>query len=243
MNTTVEEGLQLIASMKHLLNEVNGVETVIFPPFLSLVPIKEALNGTSIKLGAQNMHYQLHGAVTGEIGPSMLSEVCDFVIIGHSERRQLLREDDSMINKKIKSAQSVGLRPILCVGESLHERQSGHAKKVIKAQLESGLKDIIRPDGIAIAYEPIWAIGSGEAADPALVSEIMGTVIFEWLQRIYGQNDASQISLLYGGSVSPNNINRFIKQKHIHGALVGGASLKKDQFVDIVKIAGELHDD
>ena len=242
MNTTVEEGLQLLSSMKHLLNDLSGVETIIFPPFLSLVPIKEVLDGTSVKLGAQNMHYQLHGAVTGEIGPSMLCKLCDFVIIGHSERRQLLREDDSMINKKIKSAQSVGLRPIICVGESLQERQLGQAEEVITTQLESALKDIIHPAGITIAYEPIWAIGSGEAANPALVSEIMGTVIFECLQRLYGQHNASQIALLYGGSVSPDNVDQFIKQKHIHGALVGGSSLKKDEFVEIVKIAGELHD-
>ena len=240
MNTTVQEAIQLASSMKDALDSISGVEKVVCPPFVSLVPVGQALQGTSIKLGAQNMYFQPRGAITGEVSPPMLVGLCQYVILGHSERRNILGETDDIVNRKVKAAISAGLRPILCVGESLQERQAGQAEQVVRSQVEAALEGVVDVTGLVVAYEPVWAIGTGEAADPATASEMMGGVIFRALATLYGEQVSREIPLLYGGSVTPDNVESFVKEPYIHGGLVGGASLKADQFLEIVRITARV---
>ena len=236
MNSTVPESLQLVRAMKEDLEAISGVEKVICPPFISLEPVSRVLEGTSIKLGAQNMYHEEKGAFTGEVSPIMLSTLCQYVILGHSERRQHFGENDAQINLKVQAALAAGLRPILCVGETQEQRQEGRAREVVAAQLKAGLQSLHNIETLVVAYEPIWAIGTGVAATPETASEIMGGVIQPTLGELYGADAAGKIPLLYGGSVNPENVESFVSEESIHGALVGGASLRADQFVEIVRI-------
>ncbi len=240
MNTTVAEAVNLARDLVEGLDPISGVEKLICPPFVSLESVRRAIEGSSIQLGAQNMHHQEKGAFTGEVSPAMLSGLCQYVILGHSERRQLFGETDEVVNLKVKAAFDVGLRPILCVGETLDQRQAGEAALVMEGQVRSALSSLHNIDGLVLAYEPVWAIGTGVAATPETAREIMGGVILRTLVDLYGEDAAAQVPLLYGGSVNPENVGDFVREDCIHGGLVGGASLRADQFAEIVRITASV---
>lgn len=239
MNTTPAEAARLASDVRDRVHSLSGVELVLCPPFVSLATVRDALRGSAVKVGAQNMHYEAAGAFTGEIAPPMLQGLCDYVILGHSERRQLFAETDSLINRKVRSAFQHGLRPILCVGETLEQREEGQAGAVVGLQLKAGLEGILDITGLVIAYEPVWAIGTGRAATPETAAEIMGGNILETLRSLFGAR-AGDVPLLYGGSVNPGNIAGFAAQGCVHGALVGGASLRADQFLEIARITAKV---
>lgn len=240
MNKVAAEALQLARAVRDGLDARGGApagtEVVLCPPAIFLTGVRDAVRGSRVKVGAQNMHYEDSGAFTGEISPLMLGDVCQYVVVGHSERRQFFCETNELVNRKVKSALRHGLRPIMCVGETLSEREEGRAAPVIEGQVRSGLADIVDIRGLVVAYEPIWAIGTGRAATPEIAAEIMGGSIQATLGAMFGPA-AEAVPLLYGGSVNPGNIVSFMGQVSIHGALVGGASLQADQFVDIVQLA------
>ena len=240
MNTSVDEAFKLAQDMREALDSVARVEKVLCPPFISLEPVSKVLQGSSIKLGAQNMHDQEKGAFTGEISPTMLAGMCQYVILGHSERRRHFGETDELINRKLKAALGAGLRPILCVGESQKQRQSGMAERIVAKQLRAGLDTVSEVGELVVAYEPVWAIGTGVAATSDIASQIMGGVILRTLEDLYGDGSAAQVPLLYGGSVNSENVGDFVKEENIHGALVGGASLRADQFAEIARITARV---
>ena len=234
MNTKLAEAESLVRAMLAELDNIEGVEKVLCPPFISLAAVKGLIKGTSIKLGAQNMYFEDNGAYTGEISPLMIKDLCDFVILGHSERRQYFAETDDLINKKVKKAIESGLVPILCVGESPEENEAGKTEQKITTQVNAGLAGIGPTSQLVIAYEPIWAIGTGKAATGkqanATISLIRGI-----LANLWNKGTATAVRILYGGSVTSSNISEFISEPDIDGALVGGASLKADEFVGIVR--------
>ncbi len=234
MNTTVSEAVALVSEMRHELDEIGNIDKVICPPFISLAAVGGLIKGSSIKLGAQNLYFAEKGAYTGEISPLMLADLCEFVIIGHSERRQYFNETGEMVNKKIIAALQVGLKPILCVGERLEDNEAGKTEEVVLGQLQSALTGISRPDDLIIAYEPVWAIGTGKAATGAQANATSG-LIRRSLAELYGKEMAQGVRILYGGSVTAANVTEFVSQTEIDGALVGGASLKAGEFVSIVR--------
>ena len=234
MNTTVAEAVALVSQMCRQLDEIDDVDKILCPPFISLAAVRELIKGSSIKLGAQDLFYEEKGAYTGEISPLMLADLCQFVIIGHSERRRYFNESDDIINKKVAAACKVGLRPILCVGEKLAENEAGQTEEVVSRQLKSALNGIDNIDGMVIAYEPVWAIGSGRAATGQQANETIG-FIRNTIAGLYHEEVAQNLVILYGGSVTASNIAEFVKHPQIDGALVGGASLKADQFISIIK--------
>lgn len=237
MHTTVSEALKLASEVREAVGSLSGVDVVVCPPFISLAAVKEALRGSAIMLGAQNMYPEASGAVTGEISYAMLAGLCDFVILGHSERRRLLVESDQFISRKVKAALGAGLRPILCVGETLEQRKWGRAPDMVRSQLETCLEGVEQCQGLLVAYEPVWAIGSGVSASSEAVQEMMGEVVFRTLAALYGEHEALEVPLLYGGSVTPDNWAGFAAQPWVHGALVGGTSLRTSQFAEIIRIA------
>ena len=234
MNNTIKEGLQLVKEIKNSkLNE--NVEVVVCVPFVGLSEIKKALENTNIKLGAQNMHWEESGAFTGEISPLMLKEIgVDYCIIGHSERRQYFNELDFTVNKKIKAALLHGIKPIVCVGETLEQRESNIEKEVVKSQILTAFEDIEEKDleNIVIAYEPIWAIGTGKTASSDDANDMIG-FIRDIIGEKYGEAK-DKIRIQYGGSVKPSNIKELMEKPEIDGALVGGASLKAKDFVNLI---------
>ena len=234
MNTTLAEAVDLASAMRDPLDAIQGVEKVICPPFISLKAVKDVLDGSSSRVGAQNMHYEERGAFTGEVSPRMVADLCQYVIVGHSERRQRFWETDEVVNRKVRAALAVGLRPILCVGEGLEEREEGLAESVVTAQLHGALSRVSSVDALAVAYEPIWAIGTGVAATGEAAETIMGA-IRRALAEAYGDAAAQQVPLLYGGSVTPDNVAEFASQPNVNGALVGGASLNAESFVEIAR--------
>ena len=238
MNTSLGEAAALADDIREAAEAISGVEILLCPPFTALAGVRDAVKGSSIKLGAQNMHHQPSGAFTGEISPTMLQGVCQYVILGHSERRQLFGEEDQLVNRKVQAAFQHGLRPILCVGETLDQREAGHAGAVVSQQLRSGLSDIVDINGLVVAYEPVWAIGTGLAATPEIAAEMMGDVIADTLRSLF-PDTAGNTPLLYGGSVNPDNIAGFAALDSVHGALVGGASLHADQFVEIARLTAQ----
>ena len=238
MNTDLAGAVDLAAGVREGAGLISGVEIILCPPFTSLAVVRDAVKGTSIKVGAQNMHFEASGAFTGEISPPMLQGLCDYVILGHSERRQLFSEVDELINQKIRAAFQHGLRPILCVGETLEQRESGQAGTVVSRQLRAGLAAVLDITGLVVAYEPVWAIGTGRAATPEVTAEMMGGFILETLRSLH-PGAAEEVPLLYGGSVNPDNIAAFASQDSVHGALVGGASLRADQFLEIARLTAE----
>jgi triosephosphate isomerase len=233
MNTNLDEAANLVKGMVSELDRVSGVEKVLIPPFISLATIREIIKGTSVKLGAQNMHFEDKGAYTGEISPLMLVGLCDFVILGHSERRQYFGETDAIINRKIKKALEFGLKPILCVGESLKDNEAGRTDQTITGQIDGGLAAVKPTLDLVIAYEPIWAIGTGRAASG---KEANATISFirSVVAKLWSQETAAAVRILYGGSVTSSNVGDFIVEPDIDGALVGGASLKASEFLGIV---------
>ncbi len=238
MNTTVSEAVELVSKMRSGLDEIANVEKVVCPPFVSLAAVKELIKGGTIKLGAQNLYFEEKGAYTGEISPLMLAELCEFVIIGHSERRQYFGESGDIVNRKVKAALKANLKPILCVGEKLEENEAGRTEEVIAEQLRSSLAGIDSLDAVTAAYEPIWAIGTGRAATGRQANDTIG-FIRRSIAGLGTEEAAGKMRILYGGSVTADNATEFLKQPEIDGALVGGASLKADQFLSIVTQARE----
>ena len=234
MNTTVGEAVTLASALREPLDAIEGVEKVVCPPFVSLLVVKNALGGTSTAIGAQNMHFEERGAYTGEVSPPMLADLCTYVILGHSERRQHSWETDEVVNRKVRAAIEAGLRPILCVGEGLEEREEGYAESVVTAQLRGALRRVDSIETLAVAYEPIWAIGTGLAATGEAAEAIM-VAIRGALSELYGEAAAGETPLLYGGSVTPDNAAEFAGQPNINGALVGGASLDAGRFAEIAR--------
>ena len=232
MNTTVSEAAALAVEVRDGAAGVAGVDLVLCPPAISLVAVGDAVKGSAVKVGAQNMHFEDSGAFTGEVSPAMLQGFCDYVIIGHSERRQMFAETDESVNLKVKAAQAAGLKPIMCVGETLEQREAGQAADFIGGQIRAGLSGVTDAANLVVAYEPIWAIGTGQSATPETAAEIVGGVILEVLRGIFG-DAANNISLLYGGSMNAGNAGDYAAQDCIHGGLIGGAALQADQFLQV----------
>jgi len=237
MNKTIVESVALVKEIKDFVREIKGVDIVVCPPFTSLWVVKEIINVTNIHLGAQNIYWETKGAFTGEISPLMLKDVgCEYVILGHSERREHFKETSEEVAKKTKATFSVNLIPIVCVGENSEERESGKAKNVIEQEIKALFSEIdsTLAGRIIIAYEPIWAIGTGKFASPEDANLII-KFIRELFSSEYGSRVAERMRILYGGSVDPKNINEFMNESEIDGALVGGASLYALSFSQIVK--------
>ena len=237
MNKNIEEAESLVVNLKTLVKGVEDVEIVVAPPFTVLSIVSSLIIGTNIKLAAQNMHFASSGAFTGDISPDMLVDVgCEYVIIGHSERREKFFETDEMVNKKIKAALKSDLTAIVCVGESLAQREGNKTFEVIETQLKEGLDGISDSQAkeLVIAYEPLWAIGSGKTATKEQAQQVHA-FIREKLSSLFDSDTADLIRILYGGSVKPENVDELMSQKDIDGVLVGGASLKADSFSRIVK--------
>ena len=237
MFKSVDEAVNLVQTIKAGLYKGTDCQIVVCPPFTALHAVSKALEGARIDLGAQNMHPENEGAYTGEISPLMLKDVgCRYVILGHSERRQYFKETNEFINEKVKTALKYSLVPIVCVGETLQEREAKQQFEVVKAQMEQTFKDLTKEEMVklVIAYEPIWAIGTGKTASPEQ-AEQMQSYIRRLLKESYNQETAAKIQILYGGSVKPDNIAELIKKPNIDGALVGGASLKAESFIQIIQ--------
>ena len=234
MHKTIAEALEFVNEVKDRVNN-DKVEAVICAPFTLLKDLKEATKGTNIKIGAQNMHFEEKGAFTGEISPLMLKELdMDYVVIGHSERRQYFNETNETVNKKVLKALEVGIDPILCVGETLEEREAGNTKDVCKVQVEKALENVSKEDlaKVVIAYEPIWAIGTGKTATSEDANDVIA-YIREVIANLY-QELANEVRIQYGGSVKPSNVAEIMNQSDIDGALVGGASLEANDYVELV---------
>jgi triosephosphate isomerase len=242
MNKTIEEAVSLVDEMRPGLKEVPGVDKVLCPPFIALAAVKELLEPTVIKLGAQDMHWEEKGAYTGEISPLMLKGLCQYVILGHSERRQYFGETDDKVNKKIKAALAYNLIPIVCVGENLAQNEAGQTEAVVGGQVRGCLAGLSakQAQGLIIAYEPIWAIGTGRPATGAGANAIIGQTIRGTISDLYDKATAQAVRVQYGGSVNPKNTAEFMSQAEIDGALVGGASLKAADFVEIVRISAQV---
>jgi triosephosphate isomerase len=241
MNKTAAEAVELLNGMLGSLQNVRGVEKVVCPPFIALPSVASLLAKSGIGVGAQNMHWEEKGAFTGEIAPNMLKEFCSYVIIGHSERRTYFGETDETVNKKLHAALKHDLTPIVCVGETLDEYESGLTSSVVQRQINLGLAgiDSAIAGRIIVAYEPVWAIGTGKASSAENANEVHGQVIRPALSRLFGGDAAQAIRIQYGGSVTAANASEFFSQSDIDGALVGGASLKPDDFIAIVKAASQ----
>lgn len=240
MNTSVTEGVALAKQIRSALDPLPPVDIVLCPPFVSLHAVSEVMKGSPVSIGAQNMHHADRGAYTGEVSVNMLSGICQYVILGHSERRQYFGETDEKINLKARAALSAGIRPILCVGETMEQREQGKAEAVIDTQVSAGLLDITDISQLAVAYEPVWAIGSGVAATPEIAREVIAGVIFESLARTHGKPAAVGVPLLYGGSVTAENVAQFASIEGVHGSLCGGSSLRADEFVEIARITAQV---
>ncbi|MEG6584914.1 triose-phosphate isomerase [Dendrosporobacter sp. 1207_IL3150] len=237
MHKTVVEAVSLAQELAKLTADAKDVDIVVCPTFTSLFVVKEALNGTNVKLGAQNMHWEKQGAFTGEISPGMLNDAgCQYVIIGHSERRQYFAETDETVNNKLKAALANGLIPIMCCGESLEQREAGTTEAIVGAQVEAGLAGLTAEQvaGLVIAYEPIWAIGTGRTASSDDANAVCAFVR-RTVAKLFGQDAADQVRVQYGGSVKADNIAELMAKSDIDGALVGGASLDAAGFSKIVK--------
>lgn len=237
MNKTNQEAIELVEGLVKELSGINNVDIVVCPPFTALSDVKSVIDGSNIALGAQNMYFKEKGAFTGEISPLMLKDIgCEYVILGHSERRGIFGEKSDLIEKKVISAFDHGLTPILCVGETLSEREAGDTFKVVEGELRNELKNLSKEQmkKIVIAYEPIWAIGTGKSATSSDAKEVID-FIRKILADMFDDEVKDSVRILYGGSVKPDNISSFMKEETIDGALVGGASLKVDSFSAIVK--------
>jgi triosephosphate isomerase len=241
MNKTVAEAVALVKEMAPQLAAIPGVEKVVCPPFTALSAVKEAIGEAEIGLGAQNMYWQKSGAFTGEVSPLMLAGLCQYVILGHSERRQHFAETDDGVNLKIVAAFAHGLVPIVCVGESLAQRQAGQTEEWVADQVQAALMglpaDQVRR--LIVAYEPIWAIGTGVPATAEDADAVIAGTIRAALAEMYGDEVAQAVRVQYGGSVKPSNIADFVAQPEVDGALVGGASLNADDFVALVRLTGQ----
>lgn len=242
MNKGPREARELAAAMKDRLLAIGGVERVLCPPFVDLAAVHEVIAGTGIGLGAQNLYPEKAGAYTGEVSPVMLQEYCQYVILGHSERRGYFGETDEFINRKVKAALTYGLTPIVCVGENLEQNERGETASWVAGQVRGVLSGLAADDvlRLVIAYEPIWAIGTGRAATADGANEVIGGVVRATIRDLYGSSIADQIRIQYGGSMNAANAEELLRQPDIDGGLIGGASLKADDFVAIVSAAATV---
>ena len=238
MNTTVAEARALSKTLASNLNGVPAVEVLLCPPFISLTTVGAEIAATTLKLGAQNLHPEPKGAFTGEVSPAMLSGLCDYVIVGHSERRALFGEDDNFVNRKLHAALAHDITPILCVGETLAQREANATGEVLTRQVIGGLKDVPPNADFVVAYEPVWAIGTGKAASASDAEQAI-SLIRQTISQQLGEQAAASTRILYGGSVKSSNISDFITSDDIDGALVGGASLDPDDFSGIVSATSQ----
>jgi len=241
MNKTPTDGVMLVKEIAQQIGRQTEVDVLVCPPFTALESAGRTLEGANIKLGAQNMHFEASGAFTGEVSAPMLRDLfVTHVILGHSERRALFGEDDQLINQKVLSALKTELRPVLCVGESLEEREAGDTLKVVQTQLEAGLGGVSTEQAasVILAYEPVWAIGTGKVATSDQAQEVHA-FIRELLTKLFGETVAQKVRILYGGSMKPSNAAELLAQTDIDGGLIGGASLEARSFVDLVKAASE----
>ena len=239
MNKNISETIEFIAKFRPLVSDVHEVDIVLCPPFTSLPHAATDLEGSNIYLGAQNMFSENGGAFTGEVSPLMLKELgCTHVILGHSERREYFFEPDFMVNKKVRKALQSGIFPILCIGETLQERDEGAARDVLTAELEGSLEGIGASDmpNIIIAYEPVWAIGTGKTATPEQAQE-MHSFIRSWIAQKYGRTTAGRVRIIYGGSMNEGNVKALMAQPDINGGLIGGASLDPEKLAKMVKFS------
>ena len=239
LNKTSTEAYKLVAEMLPGLRNIRGVEKLLCPPFTALMAVSRLIKDSDIRLGGQNMYWEQQGAYTGEISPRMLAEFCQYVILGHSERRICFGETNEQVNRKVRAAIAHHLMPIICVGETLEENEVGRAAGVVSRQVREALLglDVLDAERFVIAYEPVWAIGTGRAATAAGAYTLIRNVIRPTLASLFGENIAQSVRVLYGGSVDPGNAGDFFRQNEIDGALVGGASLKARSFIDIVEAA------
>ncbi len=237
MHKSIKEAAELANEIKRRFYDFDRAEIVLAPPFTALAAVADIIASTPVKLAAQNMFWEKEGAFTGEVSPLMLKDAgCSYVILGHSERRAYFCESDENVNKKIKAALREGILPIVCVGERLEEREAGKTIEVVERQLRGALEEIKEEEArkIVIAYEPVWAIGTGKTATPNQAEEVH-KFIRETIGKLYTEDTSSDILVIYGGSVKPENITSLIKEEDIDGALVGGASLESDKFIKIIE--------
>ncbi|NVM17802.1 MAG: triose-phosphate isomerase [Candidatus Lokiarchaeota archaeon] len=235
------EAIKMLKELIPLVKKISSVDIVIAPPFTALFSTIETVKNTNIMVGAQNMYYEEKGAFTGEVSSVFLKDLgCKYVILGHSERRDIFDESDDLINRKLKKALESDLIPIVCIGEHLEERETGRTKDVIENQFNLTFKDLNSEDisRVIIAYEPIWAIGTGKTATPEQAEEIH-IFIRELIASVYGKNIAQTVKIQYGGSIKPNNAIEIFKKENIDGGLVGGASLQSKSLYEIIKAAEE----
>jgi triosephosphate isomerase len=239
MNKTAAEARDLVHELKTGLGGISSVDRVLCPPFTSIAAVVPLLEGSGIGLGAQDLHWEPSGAYTGAISPAMVAENCQYVIIGHSERRAYFGETDEMVNRKVNAALSAGLTPIVCVGETLEENEAGRTGAVVSTQVQAGLAglDAVQAGRLVIAYEPVWAIGTGRAATSSGAGMVIHEHIRIVLGRMFGGDVADGCRILYGGSVNPANADEYFGVEDIDGALVGGASLKAGDFIQITRAA------
>ena len=240
MNNTIGESVQLVEALKPMVKKIANVDIVVAPPFAALAAVVESLEDSNISLAAQNMYWEDSGAFTGEVSPIMLKDAgCEYVIIGHSERRQYFGEINETVNNKVKAAHQYGLTPIVCVGETLEQREADDTENVIQDHIVNGLDGLSEEEILEtiIAYEPVWAIGTGKTATPDQAQEVHA-FIRRQLEDMYSSEIAQKVRIQYGGSVKPDNISDLISQPDIDGALVGGASLQAESFAQIVRLSG-----
>jgi triosephosphate isomerase len=240
MNTTIDEGLALVDALRPLIDSESSVDRLVCPPFVSLHAISDRLRESEIAVGAQNVFYEPKGAFTGEISATMLVGLASYVIIGHSERRHLFGESDEIVAKKIRAALGAGLLPILCVGETLAERHWGATESVLRRHVHTALEGLPSAEGLVVAYEPVWAIGTGRAATVEDANDGCRFIRIE-LEALFGEDVAQATRIQYGGSVTPDNAVELLAQPDIDGALVGGASLFAESFAGIIKAASSAN--
>lgn len=241
MYKTLRESVDFVRELAPRLAPFTGVERVVCPPFVALAAVAEALRGTPVKVGAQNVHWEAQGAFTSQIAPTMLQGLVEYVIIGHSEARAYLHETDEDINRKVKATLAYGLKPIIAVGESLAQNEAGETEQFVGGQVRAALNGISAENmaNIVVAYEPIWAIGTGKNASGELANSIVGGTIRGTLAQLYGNDVAQSVRIQYGGSVKPANMAEYMGQPDIDGALVGGAALKVDDFTQLIEAAAK----
>jgi triosephosphate isomerase len=241
MNKTVEEARSLVYSMSAKLREIKGVDKVLCPPFPALLAVHAQLEGSDLGLGAQNMYWEEKGAFTGEVSPLMVKELCQYVILGHSERRTYFGETDDTVNKKVRAAQKYDITPIVCVGETLQQYEANQTAEVVGRQIRLGLANVDPAFAVrlVVAYEPVWAIGTGKASSSQNANDVLAKIIRPALSELFGGQTSQAIRILYGGSVTGSNAAEYFGCSEIDGALVGGASLKVDEFVAITQAAAK----
>jgi triosephosphate isomerase len=240
MYKTPEEAASFVREIREALDAIEGADAVVCPPAIAIPAVAEALQGSRVGVGAQNMNAEEQGAYTGELAPNMLTPFCQFVILGHSERRAFYCETDEGVNRKAKAALAHGLTPIICVGESLEQNEAGETQSFVSGQVRAALQGLSAADVVrcVIAYEPIWAIGTGKAASAGEAGRIIGEAVRATIAALYDRETAEQVRIQYGGSTSPENIGAYMAEPDIDGALVGGASLKPS-FVEMVRVAAQ----